>query len=35
MLLFGLALVVVMVLRPRGMIGSRTPTVTLAPAEPA
>ena len=30
MLVFGLALVVVMVLRPRGMVSTRTPTVTLA-----
>jgi branched-chain amino acid transport system permease protein len=29
MLLFGLALVVVMVLRPRGMVSTRTPTVML------
>ncbi len=35
MLVFGLALVVVMVLRPRGMIGNRTPTVRLAPSGPA
>ena len=32
MLLFGLALVVVMVLRPKGMISTRTPTVLLVPA---
>ena len=32
MLLFGLALVVVMVLRPRGMVSTRTPTVTLGSA---
>ena len=31
MLLFGLALVVVMVLRPRGMVSTRTPTATLGP----
>ena len=31
MLVFGLALVLVMVLRPRGMVTSRAPTVTLAP----
>jgi branched-chain amino acid transport system permease protein len=30
MLVFGLALVVVMVLRPRGMVSTRTPTVLLA-----
>src|SRR5580704_14882068 len=30
MLVFGLALVVVMVLRPRGMVSTRTPTITLA-----
>jgi branched-chain amino acid transport system permease protein len=30
MLIFGLALVVVMVLRPRGMVSTRTPTVLLA-----
>jgi branched-chain amino acid transport system permease protein len=29
MLVFGLALVVVMVLRPRGMVSTRTPTVML------
>jgi branched-chain amino acid transport system permease protein len=33
MLVFGLALVVVMVLRPRGMVSTRTPTITLARAE--
>jgi len=32
MLVFGLALVVVMVLRPRGMVSTRTPTVTLGRA---
>lgn len=32
MLVFGLALVVVMVLRPRGMVSTRTPTVTLTRA---
>ena len=32
MLIFGLALVVVMVLRPRGMVSSRTPTVMLSRA---
>ncbi|MSP02127.1 MAG: high-affinity branched-chain amino acid ABC transporter permease LivM [Acetobacteraceae bacterium] len=32
MLVFGLALVVVMVLRPRGMVSTRVPTVTLGPA---
>jgi branched-chain amino acid transport system permease protein len=32
MLVFGLALVVVMVLRPRGMVSTRTPTVTLGSA---
>jgi branched-chain amino acid transport system permease protein len=32
MLVFGLALVVVMVLRPRGMISTRQPTVTLGSA---
>ena len=32
MLVFGLALVVVMVLRPRGMVATRTPTVTLGRA---
>jgi branched-chain amino acid transport system permease protein len=31
MLVFGVALVVVMVLRPRGMVSTRTPTATLAP----
>ncbi len=31
MLVFGLALVVVMVLRPRGMVSTRTPTVLLTP----
>jgi branched-chain amino acid transport system permease protein len=30
MLVFGLALVVVMVLRPRGMVSTRVPTITLA-----
>jgi branched-chain amino acid transport system permease protein len=35
MLVFGLALVVVMVLRPRGMVSSRTPTVLLAGPEQA
>ena len=34
MLVFGLALVVVMVLRPRGMVSARAPTVTLPPAAP-
>jgi branched-chain amino acid transport system permease protein len=29
MLLFGLALVVVLVIRPRGLISSRTPTISL------
>jgi branched-chain amino acid transport system permease protein len=32
MLVFGLALVLVMVLRPRGMVSKRTPTVTLGGA---
>ena len=32
MLVFGLALVVVMVLRPRGMVSTRTPTVLLSPS---
>ena len=31
MLIFGLALVVMMVLRPRGLVSGRTPTATLAP----
>jgi len=31
MLLFGLALVVVMVLRPRGMVATRTPTAAMGP----
>ena len=31
MLVFGLALVVVMVLRPRGMVSTRTPTIRLQP----
>jgi branched-chain amino acid transport system permease protein len=35
MLLFGLALVIVMVLRPRGMVSIREPTATLTPARPA
>jgi branched-chain amino acid transport system permease protein len=29
MLVFGLALVVIMVLRPRGLVSGRTPTVAL------
>jgi branched-chain amino acid transport system permease protein len=29
MLIFGLALVVMMVLRPRGLVSGRTPTVAL------
>ena len=29
MLVFGAAMVLIMVLRPRGLVGSRTPTVTL------
>jgi branched-chain amino acid transport system permease protein len=33
MLVFGLALVIVMVLRPRGMVSTRTPTITLASSE--
>jgi branched-chain amino acid transport system permease protein len=34
MLIFGLALVVMMVLRPRGLVSGRTPTVALgAPKE--
>jgi branched-chain amino acid transport system permease protein len=32
MLIFGLALVVVMVLRPRGMVSTRVPTITLGSA---
>jgi branched-chain amino acid transport system permease protein len=32
MLIFGLALVVVMVLRPRGMVSTRTPTIVLGSA---
>jgi branched-chain amino acid transport system permease protein len=32
MLVFGLALVVVMVLRPRGMVSTRTPTIVLGPS---
>jgi branched-chain amino acid transport system permease protein len=35
MLLFGLALVIVMVLRPRGMVSTRKPTATLTQARPA
>jgi branched-chain amino acid transport system permease protein len=35
MLLFGLALVIVMVLRPRGMVSTREPTATLTQARPA
>jgi branched-chain amino acid transport system permease protein len=35
MLVFGLALVVVMVLRPRGMVSTRTPTVLLTPTSRA
>ena len=31
MLIFGLALVVVMVLRPRGLVSGRAPTITLGP----
>jgi branched-chain amino acid transport system permease protein len=29
MLVFGAAMVVIMVLRPRGLVGSRTPSVAL------
>jgi len=33
MLIFGIALVVIMVVRPRGFISTRTPTVSLGKAK--